>query len=230
MRSFGFVSAIPQSNISPPHVLAQVAAQKWLRHWKAITKKWGMLLRRTWQILYPHFGLLVSLWLAGVISAPLPSCLVKKRNPPGAVLETSKREWDSERTEVNNWDERVNDGARKTDRERWRGAVDGRREQPCRVWSRKLARQQRQLYSTDTMSKRYNGSHAESGPCTTPSCTHRIKASTHFKIHPMKRRGRGYILHARHQQEKKKWTQNAIWGASFDEDILWIVWCLLALS
>lgn len=43
---------------------------------------------------------------------------------------------------------------------------DGRREsqeQPGGVWSRKLARQQRRLYSRDTAIGHHNGSHAESG-------------------------------------------------------------------
>lgn len=54
-----------------------------------------------------------------------------------------------------------------SERQRWRRPVGKREiftEQPGSVWSRKLARQQRQLYSTDTMSKHHNGIHAENRP------------------------------------------------------------------
>ena len=68
--SFCFVSTIPQTNISAC-ILAQVAAQKWLRHWKAIMKSESCLCAVMCQFISPSL-VLGFLWLLPLY--PLLSC------------------------------------------------------------------------------------------------------------------------------------------------------------
>lgn len=95
-------------------------------------------------------------------------------------------------------------------KDRWRKGENGRRvissEQPCGVWSRKLARQQRKLYFTDTMRETPQWESCREHACTTLSSACRIKASSHFKIHPWKGGKGGYDLHTLNNRNKEQKT------------------------
>lgn len=116
----------------------------------------------------------------------------------------------------NNWEE-WHTAEKKIDGE---NGENGRRvissEQPCGVWSRKLARQQRKLYFTDTMRETPQWESCREHACTTLSSACRIKADSRFKIHPWKEGGWGDDLHT---HNRKKGAENTVWRDSFDGDI-----------
>lgn len=90
---------------------------------------------------------------------------------------------------------------KKTEEKIARGRREISAEQPCGVWSRKLARQHRQLYSTDTMSERHNGSHAESRPALYRAAHTGLKRALTSRSTPWKER-EGMYLTQRHQKRK----------------------------
>lgn len=91
-------------------------------------------------------------------------------------------------------------------------------EQPCGVWSRKLARQQRKLYFTDTMRETPQWESCREHACTTLSSACRIKADSRFRIHPWKE-GEGEGGGDLHTHNRKKGAENTVWRDSFDGDI-----------
>lgn len=119
-----------------------------------------------------------------------------------------REEWEGVRDQTgdgNNWE-----GWHRVEKDRCRKGENGRRvissEQPCGVWSRKLARQQRKLYFTDTMRETPQWESCREHACTTLSSACRIKASSHFKIHPWKEGEGGYDLHTLNNRNKEQKT------------------------
>lgn len=198
----------PPMNINV-YILARVAAQKWLKHWKAIMKSESclcqfissslvtslltpLLLKK--EKILPPFSLIplavqLELKKAGLFSLRREerrgSCRIKWEGARQNEKDRGKQlrwegEWQNER-------EREREGWRKK-RGGWEEGDLHRAEQGG-VWSRKLARQQRQLYSTDTMREAPQWESCREQACTTLSHTHRIKARTCLKIHPMKGKG-----------------------------------------
>lgn len=119
--------------------------------------------------------------------------------------EKSEKEWETKRVMVT-----IEKDDTEWKKDRWRKGENGRRvissEQPCGVWSRKLARQQRKLYFTDTMRETPQWESCREHACTTLSSACRIKASAHFKIHPWKEGEGGYDLHTLNNRNKEQKT------------------------